>query len=98
MMTARTDNAAVSGVPCSCGIRAAAGHDGNDGWSRRALLRSGLTAATSLAVGIGTSAAVPAIARAQTTMTPDEALAQLVDGNKRFQQQQLTSFRADLNA
>src|SRR4051794_15440422 len=96
-MTARTDDAAVSGAPCSCGIRAA-GHGGKDGWSRRRLLRSGLTATASLALGIGTSAAIPAIARAQTTMTPDQALAQLVDGNKRFQQQHLTSFKEDLNA
>ena len=79
-MTARTDDAAVSGAPCSCGIRAAAGHGGKDGWSRRGLLRSGLTAAASLALGIGTSAAIPASARAQTTMTPDQALAELADG------------------
>src|SRR3954447_2325405 len=95
-MTARTDGAAISGALCSCGICAAARHGGKDGWSRRALLRSGLTAAASLALGIGTSAAIPAIARAQTSMTPDQALAELIAGNKRFQQQQLTSFNEDL--
>ena len=64
--------------------------------SRRELLGSGLAAAASLAVGLGTAVARPASALAQTAMTPDEAIAQLIAGNKRFQRQELASFKEDL--
>jgi carbonic anhydrase len=83
---------------CNCGTCGAGGHRGGHQHSRRALLGSGLAAAASLALGLGASIGRPATARAQTSMTPDQALTQLADGNKRFQQQQLTSFREDLNA
>jgi carbonic anhydrase len=48
-----------------------------------------------LAIG-GTAALVPHVARAQTTLAPDAALAQLMDGNGRFAAGRLTSFDADL--
>jgi carbonic anhydrase len=66
------------------------------GWSRRGLLRSGLAAAASLSAGLGGTFALPATARAQNNMSPDEALKQLMDGNKRFTGQQLTSLNDDL--
>ena len=65
-------------------------------WSRRGLLRSGLVAATGLAAGFGATLALPAAAQAQSNISPDEAVKQLVEGNKRFVQQQLTSLNDDL--
>jgi carbonic anhydrase len=97
-MAARTDNMASSGTFCDCGICDAGGDRGHPRRSRRALLRSGLAAAASLALGTDAGVGRPATAQAQTSMTPDQALAELSDGNKRFQQQQLTSFKEDLNA
>jgi carbonic anhydrase len=66
------------------------------GWSRRGLLRSGLAAAASLSSGLGATLALPAAAWAQNNMSPDEALKQMMDGNKRFTGQQMTSFNDDL--
>jgi carbonic anhydrase len=50
----------------------------------------------SLSAGFGGTVAFPAGALAQNNMSPDEALKQLTDGNKRFTQQQLTSLNDDL--
>src|SRR4051812_47178026 len=97
-MTFRTDGTAPSGAFCDCAACDAGLHLGDPRRSRRALLASGVAAAASLALGIGAGVGRPATARAQTSMTPDQALAELSDGNKRFQQQQLTSFKADINA
>jgi carbonic anhydrase len=95
-MAARSDHTMPSGAPCSCGICGTAQPGGGYRQSRRALLGSGLAAAASLALGLGTAVARPASAQAQAAMTPDEALAQLIAGNKRFQQQELASFKEDL--
>ena len=95
-MTARTGFTAALGAVCGCTHCEAAGHGGGYRRSRRALLGSGLAAGASLVLGIGAGIGKPAIARAQTAMTPDQALAQLLDGNKRFQQRQLASFEEDL--
>jgi carbonic anhydrase len=79
---------------CGCG----AVHDtaACQGWSRRGLLRSGLALTAGLSAGLGATFALPAAARAQNNMSPDEALKQLMDGNKRFTGQQMTSFNDDL--
>jgi carbonic anhydrase len=61
--------------------------------SRRGFLASSVTSA----LAMGTTAAVaPRSARAQTTLPPDTALAQLMDGNARFVAGRLTSFDEDL--
>jgi len=79
---------------CSCGtacntvVDSCCGH-----LSRRGLLRSGLSMAA-LAAGMGSTLAVPVAA--QATMSPDQALKEMMDGNKRFTQQQMTSFNDDL--
>ncbi len=57
--------------------------------------RSVLAAAAALAAGSATILA-PRPARAQTTLAPDAALAQLMDGNARFAGGRLTSFDEDL--
>lgn len=57
--------------------------------------RSILAAATALAAGTGAMLA-PRPVRAQTTLAPDAALAQLMDGNARFAAGKLTSFDEDL--
>lgn len=84
---------------CACGSidgNADFGFSARD-WSRRGLLRSGaaLTAGV-LLTGLGSGIALPSVARAQTQMTPDQALQAMMDGNKRFTQGQLTSFNEDL--
>ena len=82
---------------CGCG----AVHDGDAAstcrtLSRRSLLRSGVTVATGLAAGLGATIALPAEAAAQTTMSPDAALKELIDGNRRFTERRMTSFNEDL--
>jgi carbonic anhydrase len=65
--------------------------------SRRGFLQ---TAAGGTLVGLLTGAgmelATPNSVRAQSTLSPDAALQELMDGNKRFTSDRLTSFDADL--
>jgi carbonic anhydrase len=61
--------------------------------SRRGFLRTGVKGALA-AAALGT--AWPARASAQSQLTPDAALQQLLDGNKRFVDKRLTSFDEDL--
>lgn len=64
--------------------------------SRRQFVQMGLAgAAVSLLTG-GMELAFPPTAAAQSTLTPEEALAELMAGNKRFISGQLTSFEHDL--
>jgi carbonic anhydrase len=56
--------------------------------SRRALFTA--------AAAIGVAAAVPGTASAQSTLPPADALAQLMDGNRRFVAKTMTSFDDDL--
>ena len=64
--------------------------------SRRQLIQTGLTtaAAAFLAGGLDLTFSTPA--QAQSNLTPDEALKELMDGNKRFTSGKLTSFDHDL--
>jgi carbonic anhydrase len=65
--------------------------------SRRSFLIGGaLAAATGVAAGVGIDLTVPMRALAQSPLTPDAALARLLDGNKRFVNKRLTSFDEDL--
>ena len=61
--------------------------------SRREFVRKALTSATVA----GLSGFIPGTAmRAQTTLSPEAALQQLIDGNRRFPEGHLTSFTEDL--
>ena len=63
--------------------------------SRRQFLQIGLTGtAVTLLGGLELTAPLPA--RAQSTLSPDAALAELMDGNKRFASGKLTSHEHDL--
>lgn len=65
--------------------------------SRRGLLRSGMVAgAAGLLLGAGLDMAAPTQALAQSTMSPDEALKALMDGNQRFISRKMTSDQEDL--
>lgn len=65
-------------------------------FSRRQLIQTGLgTAAAALLTG-GLDLAFPTTAHAQSNLTPDAALAELMDGNKRYTSGKLTSFEHDL--
>ena len=81
---------------CSCGTVHPATDTKDGRWSRRGLLRSGLTVGA-FAAGFGKTLVMPSLARAQTAMTPEKALKEMMDGNKRFIQQDLTSFNEDLD-
>jgi carbonic anhydrase len=62
-------------------------------YSRRALLRKTLTgAATAAFAGLTREP----VASAQTTLSPEAALQQLIDGNRRFAEGRMTSFTEDL--
>jgi len=60
--------------------------------TRRHFVRHALTCGALMAAGL----AAPRIARAQSTLTPDAALAQMMAGNGRFVAKTLTSFDDDL--
>lgn len=79
---------------CSCG---AAEHDGSR-VSRRGLLGAGLGAGLvgGLAGGLGVELAAPRPALAQSTLTADQALKALMDGNGRYVDGKMTSFDHDL--
>ena len=68
----------------------------NQELSRRRLLQMGLTAAAAGALTGGVELAFPAQAHAQSTLTPDAALAELMAGNKRFTSGKLTAHDQDL--
>jgi carbonic anhydrase len=65
------------------------------GLSRRQLLRMGLTLTAGLLTS-GLELAFPSYSHAQSTLTPDEALAELMKGNKRFTSGRLTAQEQDL--
>jgi carbonic anhydrase len=60
--------------------------------SRREFLGRSLT----LGMTAGFSGLIPTAARAQTALSPEAALQQLIDGNRRFSEGRITSFDEDL--
>jgi len=66
------------------------------GFSRRELLRLGLTATTTSLIAGGLDLAFPATAQTQSTLTPNAALDQLMAGNKRFTSGNLSAHEQDL--
>lgn len=65
-------------------------------FSRRQLIQTGLTTAAAAFLAGGLDLTFSSPAQAQSTLTPDAALAELMDGNKRFTSGKLTSFEHDL--
>jgi carbonic anhydrase len=64
--------------------------------ARRDLLRTAVAGGISLGLGVVAGLGAPQRAYAQTTLTPDEALKTLMDGNARFVAGRLASFQEDL--
>jgi carbonic anhydrase len=64
--------------------------------SRRRFLKTGVTATVASLLASGLELAAPLPMQAQSKFTPDEALAELMEGNKRFRSGKLTSFDHDL--
>jgi carbonic anhydrase len=62
-------------------------------WSRRGFLAGSLAGTATLTAAI--EIAAPSHARAQSTLSPDAALQELIDGNRRFTERQLRSFDED---
>ena len=66
--------------------------------SRRRLFGATLGgAAAAMLAGIGTELAAPGAASAQSTLSPDDALKALMDGNRRFVERRLASFQEDID-
>lgn len=68
----------------------------NPGWSRRELLRAGFTITAASLATSGLELGAPTLAEAQSTLTPAAALAQLMEGNKRFTSGKLVAHDQDL--
>ncbi len=64
--------------------------------ARRDLFRMAVGGGVTLGVGLAAGLGASRHARAQTAITPDEALKSLMDGNGRFVAGRLTSFQVDL--
>jgi len=77
---------------CGCGLCAAA-RDTLALPGRRRVLQAGLAVAGLAALGGGLMSRA---AQAQSTLSPDQALAQLLEGNERFVAKKMTSFDEDL--
>lgn len=69
------------------------GNEGNI--SRRAVLQGSVAAALATTVGIGWTGRFPSLT-AQSSLSPDDALKRLMDGNARYAAGKLTSFQEDL--
>src|SRR5271165_349544 len=65
-------------------------------FSRRELLRTGLTATAASVLASVLDLGFPSEAMAQSKLTPDAALAELMAGNKRFTSGRMTSHEQDL--
>jgi carbonic anhydrase len=65
-------------------------------FSRRQLIRTGLSTAAATFLAGGLDLAFPSSAHAQSPLTPDAALNELMEGNKRYTSGKLTSFEHDL--
>jgi carbonic anhydrase len=66
--------------------------------SRRRLFGATLGgAAAAVFAGVGAELAVPGAASAQSTLSPDDALKALMDGNRRFVERRLASFQEDID-
>ncbi|KAA0699965.1 carbonic anhydrase [Neorhizobium sp. P12A] len=81
------------GETCSCVACSAETRGGDAAFSRRRFLCTTLGTAAVMAGGVALSARP---ASAQSTMTPDEALQTMMDGNKRFTEGRLQSLNEDL--
>jgi carbonic anhydrase len=68
----------------------------DQGWSGRELLSVGLTATAAGLLGSGLELVTPPQAIAQSALTPDAALAELMAGNKRFTSGRLIAHEQDL--
>ncbi len=79
---------------CSCHGSSADGDSVENKWSRRGILGTALGGASVGVLGAGLLA--PSAARAQSALTPDAALAALMEGNARFVDKKLTFFDEDL--
>jgi carbonic anhydrase len=64
--------------------------------SRRRFLQLGATATAAGFLASGLNLASPLSAEAQSKLTPDEALAELMAGNKRFMAEKMTAYDHDL--
>jgi carbonic anhydrase len=93
----KADTQEIAPMPFHCASASVANRGSESKSSRRGFLQ---TAAGGTLVGLLTGAgmelAAPDSVQAQSALSPDAALQELMDGNKRFTSDRLTSFEADL--
>jgi len=101
-MTSMKDAEAAMNICCCTACSAVAGRAGplsspGPHLSRRGFLgRAALASAAGLLPAAAIELALAPVARAQSQLTAEQALHELVDGNQRFVEQRMTSFAADL--
>ena len=71
-------------------------NNAEDHFTRRQLLRTGLTATAAAVLAGGLNLSLAPAVMAQSKLTPDEALRELMEGNKRFTSGKLTAHEQDL--
>lgn len=70
----------------------------NTTFSRRHVVGAALGGAMAAMIpGVGTELVASRAASAQSTLSPDDALQALMDGNRRFVERRLTSFQEDMD-
>lgn len=66
-------------------------------WSRRGFLRSSVAGVTAgMVAGVGTELAAMSAVRAQSALSPEAAIHEMMAGNRRFVEGRMTSFNDDL--
>lgn len=97
-MQSRKVHAEFDNDACGCATCGDGAGGQEAGFSRRGLLtRVAVGAAAAAFAGAGIDLAVPRAAYAQSTLTPDAALKELMDGNRRFTERKMTAFDEDLS-
>ncbi|HLI14010.1 MAG TPA: carbonic anhydrase [Alphaproteobacteria bacterium] len=89
---------AAAAPSCGCGGECTdAAHKGpSSRWSRRGFLATSAAGAAGLLAGLGVELSATSPALAQTSLSPEAALQEMLDGNRRFVEGRMTSFNEDL--
>ncbi len=94
---AKADTPEIVATPFNCASARLENRVPEEKSSRRGFLQTAAGGTlVGLLAGVGVELAAPDSVRAQSTLSPDAALQELMNGNQRFTSDRLTSFEADL--
>ena len=95
-MEAMDISSQAAGAVCGCHdcLKRPTGHEGHANLARRGFMRNAVASSVLLLAGATLTSSRPAFA--QSTLTPDAALKELMDGNERFVEGELESLNEDL--